>query len=166
MKYVATVEGREYEIELTDAGVLVDGVLHDVDLQAIDGGFHYSLLVGPCSHELFVERCEDVCLVGLRGRRYHVKVEDERERRSGVRSPAVRDAAGRAEVVSPMPGMVVAVLVEEGQQVITGQGLVIVEAMKMENEIRTPVNGVVESVAVAAGQGVAQNDLLVRVGPG
>ena len=159
MKYVATVEGRKYEVELTDDGVLVDGVPHDVDLQAIDGGFHYSLLVGSRSQEVFVEQCQDVCMVALRGRRYRVEIEDEWERRAGAAAMSTGHrpgaAEGRAEVPSPMPGMVVAVLVKEGQAVVTGEGLVIVEAMKMENEIRAPVNGVVQSVEVVPGQSVA-----------
>jgi len=119
-----------------------------------------------CSIRLGDGRSLRDLLVGLRGRRYQVKVEDERERRDGVTPAAQRAAAGSADVVSPMPGTVVAVLVEEGQPVITGQGLAIVEAMKMENEIRAPVNGIVERAAVVPGQGVAQHDVLVRVGPG
>ncbi|MFL7808456.1 MAG: biotin/lipoyl-containing protein, partial [Anaerolineae bacterium] len=108
-------------------------------------------------------RCEDVCFVTLGGQRYRVQVEDERARRLGVQRAAVEEA-GEAEVVSSMPGVVVAVLVEAGQEVRTGEGLLILEAMKMENEIRAPRTGVVEAVQVAPGQRVSQDDVLVRIG--
>jgi biotin carboxyl carrier protein len=163
MKYIATVDGQEYRIGLGEEGVTLDGEPADVDLQSIDGGFHYSLLIGAASHEVFVERCEDVCTVSLGGQRYRVQVEDERARRTGERRPAA-DEAGEAEVISPMPGVVVAVLVEAGQEVRTGEGLLILEAMKMENEIRAPRTGVVEAVLVTPGQRVSQDDVLVRIG--
>jgi pyruvate carboxylase subunit B len=161
--YVATVEDQEYRIALEESGaVTVDGVSQDVDLQTIDGGFHYSLLAGAISLEVFVERCQDVCWVTIEGQRYQVQVEDERQRRAG-RSPAAAREAGEAEVTSPMPGMVVAVLVEEGQSVRTGEGLLILEAMKMENEIRAPLNGLLEKVYVVPGQRVSHDEVLVRI---
>jgi pyruvate carboxylase subunit B len=161
--YVATVEEQEYRIALEESGaVTVDGVALDVDLQTIDGGFHYSLLAGATSLEVFVERCQDVCWVTIEGQRYQVKVEDERQRRAGRSRAAVLEA-GEAVVTSPMPGMVVAVLVEEGQQVRTGEGLLILEAMKMENEIRAPLNGLLEKVNVIPGQRVSYEEVLVRI---
>jgi pyruvate carboxylase subunit B len=165
VKYVATIDGQEYRVGLEEAGIVIlDDVPYAVDLQSIDGGFHYSFLVGAASYEVFVERCEDVCFVTIEGHRYQVQVEDERALRAGGRVRAVLEEPGEAELTSPMPGMVVAVLVEEGQNVRTGEGLLILEAMKMENEIRAPRNGVVEAVKVAPGQRVSQDDVLVRIG--
>lgn len=164
MKYIATVDDQEYSVGLEEGGlVTVDDTSYAVDLESIDGGFHYSVLVGATSLEVFVERCEDVCFVTIEGHRYEVQIEDERLRRSGGRREAVLEL-GEAEVTSPMPGMVVAVLVEEGQIVKTGEGLLILEAMKMENEIRAPWNGVVEKVCVAPGERVSQDDILVCIG--
>jgi biotin carboxyl carrier protein len=162
VNYIATVDGQEYCVGLREDGVTLEGAPVELDLQSIDGGFHYSLLVGAASHEVFVERCEDVCFVTLDGQRYRVQVEDERARRTGAWRAAVEEA-GEAEVVSPMPGVVVAVLVEAGQQVRDGEGLLILEAMKMENEIRAPRTGVVEAVHVMPGQRVSQDDMLVRI---
>jgi pyruvate carboxylase subunit B len=162
VKYVATVDGQEYRVGLGEDGVALDGAPVDVDLQSIDGGFHYSLLVGAASHEVFVERCQDVCFVTLGGQRFRVQVEDERARRAGERQAAIEEA-GDGEVASPMPGVVVAVLVEEGQEVRTGEGLLILEAMKMENEIRAPRTGVVEAVRVTPGQQVSQDDVLALI---
>jgi biotin carboxyl carrier protein len=163
VNYIATVDGQEYRVGLGDGGVTLHGAPVEVDLQSIDGGFHYSLLVGAASHEVFVERCQDVCFVTLGGQRYRVRVEDEHARRVGERQAAVEEA-GEAEVSSPMPGMVVAVLVVAGQEVRTGEGLLILEAMKMENEIRAPRTGVVEAVLVTPGQRVSQDDVLMRIG--
>jgi pyruvate carboxylase subunit B len=162
-EYLATVEGQEYRVEVeTEGAIAVDGAPFEVDLQSIDGGFHYSLLAGATSLEVFVEHCEDVCFVSIEGQRYQVKVEDERQRRAGRRRGAALET-GDAEVTSPMPGLVVAVLVEEGQQVRTGEGLLILEAMKMENEIRAPRNGLVEQLKVSPGQRVSHDELLVRI---
>jgi biotin carboxyl carrier protein len=163
MKYFATVDGQEYRVALGEDGITLDGEPVEVDLQSVDGGFHYSLLVGAASHEVFVEHCEDVCTVTLGGLRYRVQVEDEHARRTGEPRPSVEEA-GEAEVVSPMPGVVVAVLVEAGQEVHSGEGLLILEAMKMENEIRAPRTGVVEAVQATPGQRVSQDDVLVRIG--
>lgn len=182
MKYVAITDGQDYHISLEEArvpagssipspaellgevSVMVDGEPWAVDLETIDGGFHYSLLVGAESYEVFVERCEDVCFVTLEGQRYEVQVEEDRPRRAGKRDQATRAEDGEVAVTSPMPGVVVAVLVDERQEVRTGEGLVILEAMKMENEIRSPRNGVVQQVSVSPGQSVGQDSLLVRIG--
>lgn len=164
MKYIASVDGQEYLVGLGDSGVTLDGVPRDVDLETIDGGFHHSLLVGTVSHEVFVERCEDVCFVTFGDQRFRVRVEDERARRAGEQRAAVEEASN-AEVISPMPGVVVAVLVEPGKDVRTGEALLILEAMKMENEIRAPRTGIVETVHVTPGQRVSQDDDLVRIGP-
>jgi pyruvate carboxylase subunit B len=162
MNYIATVDGQTYHVGLGEEGITLDGAPIEVDLQSIDGGFHYSLLVGAASHEVFVERCEDVCFVTLGGQRYRVQVEDEHARRLAERK-VVTEEVGEVEVVSPMPGVVVAVLVEEGQEIRTGEGLLILEAMKMENEIRAPRTGLIEALHVRPGQRVSQNDALALI---
>jgi biotin carboxyl carrier protein len=157
------VDGQEYHVGLGEDGVTLDGSPVAVDLETIDGGFHYSLLVGASSHEVFVERCEDVCIVTLDGQRYRVQVEDKHAWSVGKRQAAVEEI-GEVEVTSPMPGVVVAVLVEVGQEIRAGEGLCILEAMKMENEVRAPRTGVIEAVSVRPGQRVNQKDILVRIG--
>jgi pyruvate carboxylase subunit B len=72
-------------------------------------------------------------------------------------------AEGRQQVVAPMPGKVVRVLVSAGEQVEAGQGLLVVEAMKMQNEIRSPKSGTVEKVVASEGQAVNAGDVLVWV---
>jgi biotin carboxyl carrier protein len=175
MRYVASTGGQEYHVEVERGGagqavrqVAVDGIPCEVDLESIDGGFHYSLLVGSASYEVFVERCEELCIVSVEGHRYPVRVAEERR---GPGAPALGEASERALrepvetlIRSPMPGVVVAVLVRQGQTVHSGEGLLILEAMKMENEIRAPRSGVVEAVHVTPGQRVGQDDPLVLIG--
>jgi biotin carboxyl carrier protein len=166
MKFLTTVDGQEYHVDLEGPGqITVDGTPIDADLQSIDGGFHYSLLVGAASYEVFVEHCDDVCLVSVEGHRYRVQVEDEHLRPRGAGQRPAGQEVGAAEVTSPMSGTVVAVLVQEGQAVRTGEGLLILEAMKMENEIRAPLNGIVAEVQVVPGQRVSRDDRLLRIGP-
>jgi biotin carboxyl carrier protein len=164
MKVVARVGDHEFRIRLDEAGmVCVDDEVLAVELESLDGGFHYSLLVGASSHEVFIERCGDLCTVILEGHRYQVRVEDEWSRpASRALRPSPADQ-GQGQVKSPMPGVVVAVLAREGQIVRTGESLAILEAMKMENEIRAPLNGTVGRVLVSGGQRVAQGDLLFSI---
>ncbi len=165
MKYVATIDGQEYVLDLEHPGeVILDGTVYAVDLQGIDGESLYSLLIGTDSYEVFVQREGDVYYITVEGDRYEVRVEDERLRRLRRLSGAKEPAAGEATIVAPMPGLVVAVPVQEGQAVKAGDGVVVLEAMKMENEIRTPLDGVVKSVRVAPGQMVNQGDVMVQIG--
>jgi biotin carboxyl carrier protein len=166
MKFLTTVDDQEYRVELEEQGrITVDGMPVEVDLESIDGGFHYSLLAGAASYEVLVEHCDDVCLVSVEGQRYRVKVEDEYARQRGAGAGPAAPESGAAEVTSPMSGTVVAVLVQAGQPVQSGQGLLILEAMKMENEILAPITGVVAQVQVIPGQRVSRDELLLRIGP-
>ena len=92
--------------------------------------------------------------------RYTLAFSDPRDRKSGVRSAG---AHGPVEVRSQMPGKIIKVLVKEGQEIEEGDGLFIVEAMKMQNETRSPKAGVVQRVHVAEGATVAAGELLALV---
>ena len=100
----------------------------------------------------------------LRGEQFHVQVEDERTRRlhAGRQGPALPQ--GDLAVRAPIPGMVVKVLVQDGDEIIEDQPLIILEAMKMENEIRAVRSGVVRKVEVSAGQSVEQDAVLIVIG--
>ena len=92
---------------------------------------------------------------------FSVQVEDERTRKlnAGRRPAALPD--GEFAVKAPIPGLVVKVLAEEGDEVDEGQSLLILEAMKMENELRSPKAGVVKKIEVTPGQRVEQNSILI-----
>jgi biotin carboxyl carrier protein len=120
------------------------------------------------SHEVVVEadplqRGEYGVLI--EGTRYEVTVQDERVRRlaAATRPP---QAGGEVTVRAPIPGLVIKVLVAAGQEVVEGESLLILEAMKMENELRTPRAGVVHEVRVAPGAQVAHGQVLVTIRAG
>lgn len=122
----------------------------------------FSILLGGQAFELQVERDDDHYRVHSRGAEVVAVVADPR-RWQGQRRGAGLAAEGRQAVQAPMPGKVIAVLVQAGQQVESGQGLVVVEAMKMQNEIPAPKKGVVERVVVRAGDTVEHGQTLVVV---
>jgi biotin carboxyl carrier protein len=112
--------------------------------------------VGGRSHEALVTRRPWGYAVALRSGRYDVVLGDQ------APAPGRRGSAGVVvRLVAPMPGKVVRVLVERGQAVAEAQGLVVVEAMKMENEIRAPREGTISEVHVREGQAVEGGALLV-----
>jgi len=165
MKYIATVDGRDFTIDVDRPGeVVLDDQAHAVDLRSIDGNQLYSLILGNQSIELFVERREGRTFVLIAGDRYAVDVEDAHLKQLKAMGSQLHEEHGTVSVVAPMPGLVVRVMVEAGQAVAANQGLVLLEAMKMENEIRSPRDGVVKSVRAQPGATVSLGDLLVVVG--
>ncbi len=161
MKYFAAVNGQEYEIEIEDGQVLVDGEAIVVDVSQIGVPELYSILLNGHSYEVLVEEKRQEYAVTLAGQQFHVQVEDERSRRlnAGRKGPLV--PTGELVVKAPIPGLVVKVLVSEGEDIPEDHPLVILEAMKMENEIRSLRAGVVRSVDVVAGQRVEQGAALL-----
>ena len=161
MKYYARVGQHEYVIEINREQISVDGELVDVDLRQSGASELYSLLFNGLSYELLIQSARFDYGVTSRGERFDVQVEDERTRKliSGRKAPALPE--GELAVIAPIPGLVVKVLVETGDNVEEEQSLVILEAMKMENEIRSPRSGVVKKIQVGAGQRVEQNGILL-----
>ncbi len=105
---------------------------------------------------------ETVYRVLVDGRTYHIDMVDERHMRVGGFQSGIQ-LQGRQNISVPMAGKVIAVLVNEGDQIEKGQGLVIVEAMKMENEVRSPIQAEVKEIKVKAGQAVEAGELLLVV---
>jgi biotin carboxyl carrier protein len=165
MKYIATADGQEYEIRiLPDGRIVADGEELSASLESIDGRALFSLIIDDASYEVFVERRDRVYFVTVAGDRYEVRVEDERMKLLRERAGAVQEEVREAAVKAPMPGLVVDVIVQEGQEVAAGDGVVILEAMKMENEIRSPQAGRVRSIRVSPGQTVNQGDTMLEIG--
>lgn len=161
VKYFARVGEHEYVIELDDGQIQVDGEPIDIDLNQVGESELYSVLFGGRSFELLIHADRFDYSVTLRNEQYSVQVEDERTRKlnAGRGVQAVPD--GELAVRAPIPGLVVKVLTEASEDVEAGQPLLILEAMKMENEIRAPRGGTVKSVDVAPGQRVEQNAILM-----
>ena len=124
-------------------------------VQAGDGT--WSVLIDGRSYALMILGPGEV---SVNGRVFHVDVFDPRELR-GRRGGA--DGSGPQALTAPMPGRVIRVLVEPGQEVAAGQGLIVVEAMKMQNEMKAPRAGRVASVKAEAGATVSGGDILMVI---
>ncbi len=164
VKYITTVEGKEFAVEIVDEKhINVNGKVYEIDFESVSGQPVYSLLVNSKSHESYVAQGDDNWQVLLRGRLYTVTVEDEREKR--LRAAASGGVAESGEFIlkAPMPGLVVAVPVSDGQEVKKGQVILILESMKMQNELKAPRDGTVQRVKVKAGESVEQKQTLLSV---
>jgi biotin carboxyl carrier protein len=167
MKYVTTINDKTYIIEINeDHRVIVDGVEYTVDFESVSGQPVYSLLIDGRSYEAYIYETEDpnTWQVLLHGDLHTVRVEDEREKRLRAAGGGVAVAAhGEFNLKAPMPGLIVAVPVSEGQAVNKGDNLIILESMKMQNELKSPRAGTVARIKVKPGDSVEQNQVLVTV---
>lgn len=140
----------------------VDGKALQLDCADVGRG-KYSLLVDGRSYALRTRRNTESphrCYwVSVNGQVFQAELQDPRNRRRGE----LAVAEGPEEVVAPMPGRVVKVLIAEGTHVRGGEGLLVIEAMKMQNEVRAARAGQVERIYVAEGEGVRAGSRLVRL---
>jgi biotin carboxyl carrier protein len=164
MRYITTVEGRQFLVEIIDDKHLsVDGKVYEVDFESVSGQPVYSLIVDGKSHEAYVAQGDENWQVLLRGRLFPVTVEDEREKRLRSAAGGGVAEAGEFHLKAPMPGLVVAIHVAEGQAVQKGQVLLILESMKMQNELKSPRDGTIGRLRVKAGETVEQKQTLLSV---
>lgn len=163
MKYRTTVNGQTYEIELTEDGqLLVNGEARSVDFQHISDTL-YSALIDNKSVEALVEQRDGRYQVLMSGDQYDVEVLDERQVRLMRSSAGFAVSQGEITVRSPMPGLIVDVRVQEGQAVQKGDSLVILESMKMENDLKSPRAGTVGRIHITKGDTVEQNKVLLTL---
>ncbi len=167
MKYVVTIGERLVNIEVRDQiegrlVVLVDGQAYDASMVRAGGQSLWSLLLDRAAYEVSVVGPPEQTSVNLRGREIALSVESEQARNARLLEGSA-GKRGPATIKSVMPGRVVKVLVQPGDQVVSGQSLLILEAMKMENEIRSSSGGTVASVFVKDGQTVVNGDPLVAL---
>jgi biotin carboxyl carrier protein len=168
MKLKAQLSGTEHEVSLNlvsgAAVVAVDERHYELEMRELAQG-EYLLKSGSQIYKCRVDRKRDpgheTFAVVLRGQNYEVSIVDPKRLRSAQSSGAHH--AGAAEIVSPMPGKIVRVLVEPGASVEAGVGVVVVEAMKMQNEMKAPKAGVVVSVNAEAGATVNAGDVLAVI---
>ncbi len=168
MKYVTTITptgspvgtGRNYEIEIDEDGVVrVDGQEYIADLRRIGELDLYSLLIDNKSYEVHVQDTERnnyrvmVSAQGYEG--YEVRVLDERTYRVSKSTGGLAGGAAEGAIKAPIPG--------EGDEVKVGQTVVILQAMKMENELRAQRAGTVATIKCKAGDSVNQGDTLVTL---
>jgi biotin carboxyl carrier protein len=164
MKLTIQLKGKPREIEMSRVGdrwrFTVDGKSVEADATEVGRGI-YSILLGGESIEVRLAEMGSRLRVQAGGFEWDAEIRDPRKLRRG-RGGAL-EAEGRQQVMAPMPGKVVRVLVDAGMAVNAGQGLLVVEAMKMQNEVRSPKSGTVERVLVKEGQAVGAGDALVVI---
>lgn len=165
MKYFASVNGRPHEVELLEQGgrmvARVDGRLFELSYEELDEHGQVSVRSAGRSFALSIEGAAERVCVTHAGHFYEVELEDERERAAHAAERAGGKGGGVVNAV--MPGIVVELLVGQGQEVLKGQPLLILSAMKMQNEIAAPAAGVVAELHVAPGQAVAAGARLVTL---
>jgi biotin carboxyl carrier protein len=164
VRYVTTIAGQEYLVEILDEShVALDGKIYEVDFQAIGDQPVFSLLVNGKSYEAYVYPAGREWQILLQGRSYPSLVEDERERRLRIASGSRVGERAEFHLKAPMPGLVVSMPVNEGEEVQAGDVLIILESMKMQNELRSPRPGKVTRVRVEIGDRVEQHQTMLSV---
>ncbi|MDF1566330.1 MAG: acetyl-CoA carboxylase biotin carboxyl carrier protein subunit [Deltaproteobacteria bacterium] len=169
-RYLALHAGEEHELLLVENGaeashrVTLDGKEHVVDAIFLEGGT-WSLLVDGKSYEVDLHADEahpEKMVVSVRGHRFPLEVLDERRLRMRAAGGGF-EVEGRVELKAPMPGKVVKLLKAVGDEVAEGEGVIVVEAMKMENELKAPKAGTLSEIRVETGDTVDGGTLLLVI---
>ena len=165
MRFAATLEDQAHIVEVSEAAgrfrVAVGEDVWEVDARLPAQGI-WSLLIGGVSYVADVKEEDGWFLVDVNGESYRIRVEEETRYIIRTRG-GVESGQGGLVLTAPMPGKIVRIEVEVGQAVKPGDGLLVIEAMKMENEFRAMTAGVVREVRVQVGQAVNAGDVLVVV---
>lgn len=169
MKLRVEIDGEEYYLDLRREGAEAAYQLQAADSIRSDSGTAsivetqagvYSVLIGDRSFEVRIAGSDSPVAVWVGQRRYLVSTADARDS-AGRRKSA--GAVGPQDIRAQMPGKVISILVSPGDQVESGQGLIVVEAMKMQNEMRSPKDGIVFKIQAVAGATVAQGEVLMVI---
>ena len=163
MLYDVTIDGKSYRLDLNRAdgrwSCRLDG--HDVEVDAILARPDVlSLRIGNMAYEIRSERVANDLHLWVGSTRFAAEVRDPRSLRGRTRAG---EQQGPKKIVAPMPGKVVRLLVSEGESVEPGAGIAVVEAMKMQNEIKSPKKGTVQKILVTEGAAVNAGDILAIV---
>lgn len=166
MRYYVTVDDQEYEVDLRAEVPLVDGEPVEAELGQVPGTPVRHLVLDGRSYGLVARRTESGAWdLHMEGARFELEVVDERTR--AIRAMTGQDAAGSgpSAIRAPMPGLVTRVDVEEGDPVTAGQTVAIIEAMKMENDLKADSDGVVMNIKTRAGEPVEKGAVIMELAP-
>ncbi len=164
MRYVTIVGENEYLVEIIDDNhVELDGEVYNVDLCSVGDRQVYSLLLNDNSLEVYVYPDGRSWQVSFRGESYLASVDEEMERRLRLIFGSKVVETSEIPIKAPMPGLVVAIPVSDGQEVHKGDVLLILESMKMQNELKAPRTGVVSRIRTNIGEGVEQHQTLMTL---
>jgi biotin carboxyl carrier protein len=159
------VNGVEKTLSLEKDGdgfiVTLDGIEHRVAAEPLSNGA-FTFFVGNRSFVAYLSRDGNNANLALEGRNFRIEKGGDEDRRGGAGTSTHADG----KVESPMPGNIIKVCVGEGDTVETGQAVVVIESMKMQNEIPAPVGGEVSKVSCSVGDQVSFGDVLVEITPG
>jgi biotin carboxyl carrier protein len=164
MKYTATIDGTRIDLEIVHANARtieakVAGQVYQIDRKDIAHGVFW-FNWNNRSVDVSITAQDDTYIVALNGRPISVEIEDPR---TALRKAAHHGHSGAVELRAPMPGKVVKVLLQEGAEVHANQGILIIEAMKMQNEIKSPKSGKVKRLSVQETAAVNAGELLAVV---
>ncbi len=166
MKYVVQLNDERKSVSVEADGVWyeAEAPVH-AELSEIEGSPVRMVKLGTAVYRVVVQRRagRGRYTLWVDGYRFETEALDERTRAIRDLSAASAGPVGPAPILAPMPGMIVRVSVKAGDKVEAGQGVVVIEAMKMENELRATAAGVVKSVEVSAGTAVEKGALLVAL---
>lgn len=164
MKYFVRIGSRDQELTVDGDSVVLDGRVVAARVQQIPGSPLQLVTIDGAVHRLIARRLErGVYELSMDGHRFTVEALDERARVIRGLAGAAQKTAGPAHLNAPMPGLIVRVNVRDGDPVRAGQGLVVMEAMKMENELRAAAAGTVKRVVAAPGSAVEKGALLIEM---
>jgi pyruvate carboxylase subunit B len=163
MRYYVSLKGNEHVVDLEEKNgrlsVRFDDRPVDADLTLLHGSGLFSLLLDGHSREMVLEREGERVFVSLDGERIEVRVQDDVSRALAAFRAA--PPSGPSVVAAPMPGVVVGVPVKVGDAIEAGQPVIIVEAMKMQNELAAQAPGIVSEIRVKPGEAVDGGQVLV-----
>jgi pyruvate carboxylase subunit B len=165
VKYIVTVNGVRYTVQRDGDQVALGDTEAAATLEQVGDTPVRLVTIGTAVHRVIVKHRvgKGAYQLWLDGHVYDVEALDERARAIRDLSAAAAGPAGPAPLVAPMPGLIVRIAVAEGDTVHAGQGLIVMEAMKMENELRAPGNGTVRRVTVATGTAVEKGTILIEL---
>ena len=165
MKYFVKVGTRDHEVVVDGEDLTVDGHGVRAELAPMSDGYTWLARVDGRVYRVVAQRSAErgAYTLDVSGVRLEARAIDERRRAIQQLSGAGAAATGPKPLVAPMPGMIIRVNVAEGDTVKAGQGLVVMEAMKMENELRATADGKVKAIRVGAGAAVEKGALLIEM---
>jgi len=167
MPYIAAIDGEEYRIDITEVRgecfftLTIGEKKYNIDVVHSQHSL-YSMLLDGKSYEIDLDAKDGICNILVNGEHYSVNIINEKKKSLWKKSREI-EAEGKQSIITEMPGKVVKIFVEVGQQVKRGHGVIVVEAMKMENELKSPKDGKVIEITVREGETVEGGTTLVVI---
>jgi biotin carboxyl carrier protein len=162
-KVISSFGSKQFRWSFEDDGsISLDGNTYQTDLQKISPE-RYSLLLNGSSYQAIINRNGFIYTVIMNSKNYRIEVESSTKKADNLHAGTAQIHHSNIELRSPMPGMVVRCEVKEGTRIRVGDGLLILEAMKMENEIRATRNGTIKKILVRERQVVDKGELLLII---